>query len=98
MLKMVLVAYNESIDQEIHDLLSSCMTKPHYTKIAGTFGRGSSSGTHEGTDIWPGRNNLLYVACTAAEAQRIISAVRELRKTLGKDGIKAFLQPLEEIT
>lgn len=98
MLKMVLIAYNEAIYQEVDDLLKSCLSVPNYTKIAGVFGRGSSSGTHEGTDVWPGRNDLLCIACTEAEAKKIFAGVRDLRKTLGQEGIKAFIQPLEDVT
>lgn len=98
MLKMVLIAYNEAVDQEVQELLRSCLSEPNYTKVPNTFGRGKSSGTHEGTDIWPGRNSLLYIACTETEAKKIFSGVKDLRKTLGKEGVKAFLQPLEDVT
>ena len=70
----------------------------NYTKITGVFGRGESSGTHLGNDVWPGRNNVLYVACEEREAKKIVSCVKELRKSLGKEGIKAFVWSLEDIT
>lgn len=96
-MKMVMVVYNEAIDIEVMELLESCALKG-YTQIKSVYGCGRASGTHLGNDIWPGRNNLLYLACEEKEARQFLSCVRELRKKIGKEGIKAFILPLEEIT
>jgi len=95
--KMVMITYNEAIDNEVMEVLANCGLE-NYTKVIGTFGRGSASGTHLGNDVWPGRNNILYIACEEKEAQEIISSIKKLRKTLGKEGIKAFILPVEEVT
>ncbi len=97
MLKMAIIVYNEALDDEVMEVLGNC-TMQNYTKVTGVFGKGETSGTHMGNDIWPGRNNILYVACEEKEARQIFSCVRELRKTLGREGIKAFILPLEEMT
>lgn len=96
-MKMVMISYNEAIEMEVTETLEKSNLK-NYTKIAGTYGKGSSSGTHLGNDIWPGRNNILYVACKDEEAKRLISAVKELRKTLGREGVKAFVLSLEDMS
>lgn len=96
-MKMVMIAYNEAIDDEVMETLGRCALK-NYTKINGTFGKGTTSGTHLGNDIWPGRNNALYVACQDNEAEQLLSCIKELRKKLGKEGVKAFLLPLEDLT
>jgi len=96
-MKMVMLVYNEALDNEIMEILESCALK-NYTKLTGVFGCGTSSGTHLGTDIWPGLNNVLYVACEEAAAKKIITAVKQLRKSIGAEGVKAFLMPLEEMT
>ncbi len=97
MFKMAMIVYNEAIDLEVMEVLESCGLK-NYTKVMGVFGRGETSGTHLGNDIWPGRNNLLYVACEEKAAKTLILSIRELRKKLGREGIKAFVLPVEEIT
>jgi len=51
-----------------------------------------------GNDIWPGRNNILYVACEEKQAKQMLGCVEELRKKLGQEGIKAFILPVEELT
>lgn len=95
--KMVMVSYNEAIDAEVMEALANCGLE-NYTKIQGTFGKGKNSGTHLGNDVWPGRNNILYVSCEEEEARHLLAYVIELRKKLGKEGIKAFILPVEEVT
>jgi nitrogen regulatory protein PII len=96
-MKMVMIVYNEALDEEVMQTLGHCGLE-NYTKLAGVFGRGTTSGTHLGNDIWPGRNNVLYVACRQDEAKNMLSCVEELRQKLGREGIKAFILPLEEVT
>jgi nitrogen regulatory protein PII len=96
-MKMVMLVYNEALDNEVMEILESCSIK-NYTKIPEVFGCGAASGTHLGTDIWPGRNNILYVACEEVASNKIIALVKQIRKSLGAEGIKAFIMPLEEIT
>lgn len=96
-MKMVMIAYNEAIDREVMGALGNSSIK-NYTKVTGVFGRGTTSGTHLGNDIWPGRNNILYVACQDKEAEQLLSYIRELKKRIGKEGVKAFLLPVEEVT
>lgn len=95
--KIVMVNYNEAIDMEVMEMMEACNLKS-YTKVMGSFGRGEVSGTHLGNDVWPGRNNILYVACEEKQSKELLSCIRGLRQKLGKEGIKAFLLPVEEIT
>ncbi len=95
MIKMVMIVYNEAIDDEVMEALVDCSLK-NYTKINGVFGRGATSGAHLGDDIWPGRNNILYAACPEAQAKQLLSSIKELRKKLDKEGLKAFVWNLEE--
>ena len=96
-MKMVMVSYNEAVEAEVLEVLNGCGLQ-NYTKLTGVFGKGETSGTHLGNDIWPGRNNLLYIACEEQEAKKLVSCVKELRKTLAKEGVKAFVWSLEETT
>ena len=92
--KMVLIIYNEALDDEIMEVLNRCAGN-NYTKVTGVFGRGNTSGTHLGNDTWPGRNNILYAACEDLEAKKFSSRIMELRKALGKEGVKAFVMSLD---
>lgn len=94
---MAMVVYNEAIDAEVMEVLEDCDLK-NYTKLMGAFGKGDSSGTHLGNDIWPGKNNILYVACEEQQAKEILSCVKKLREKLGREGIKAFILPVEDVS
>lgn len=97
MLKMIMVVYNEAIEGDVIEVLEKNCAMKNYTKITGVFGRGATSGTHLGNDIWPGRNNILYVACEEKQAKQIIACARGLKSKLGHEGIKAFVLPLEDM-
>jgi hypothetical protein len=95
--KMVMIVYNEAIESDVMELLAANNIKNH-TRIPAVFGRGETSGTHGGDDVWPGRNCILYVACESGVARHVMNSIREARKQLGAEGLKAFLMPLEETT
>lgn len=97
MFKMVMVVYNEALDDEVMEVLAHCTMK-NYTKVTGVFGRGTTSGTHLGNDIWPGRNSIIYAACEEKQAKQLLECVKALRKKLGQEGVKSFVMPLEEMT
>ena len=96
-MKMVMIVYNEALDNEIMEILESCVLK-NYTKVSRVFGRGISSGTHLGNDIWPGLNNILYVACEEPQAKEMNSGVRDLKSKVGHEGVKAFVLPVDEVS
>lgn len=96
-MKMVMIAYNEAVDMEVMEALDKCQVK-NYTRINAAYGKGETSGTHLGNDVWPGRNNLLYIVCETEQAKQLLSRVGELRKTIGREGVKAFILPIEEMT
>lgn len=96
-MKMVMIVYNEAMDMEVMEVLHGCVLK-NYTKIPGVFGKGNTSGTHMGDDIWPGKNNILYVACSDEDAKQLLVCVKNLRLKLGREGVKTFVWNLEEST
>ena len=95
-MKMVMVVYNEAMDLEVMEAMENNAIK-NYTKITGAFGRGNSSGAHLGNDIWPGKNNILYAACSESGAEQLLACAGNLRKKFGREGIKAFTWTLEEM-
>jgi len=96
-MKMVMVMYNEAIDVEVMEVLDGCGLV-NYTKVTRVFGKGKTSGTHLGSQVWPGLNYILYVACEDTQVKQLVLGITNLRKTLGREGVKAFVMPLEQIT
>ena len=96
-MKMVLIAYNEAIDEEVMEILKVNSVEG-YTKWTKALGKGKTSGPHLLTHVWPKANNVIAVSVEDEKAGHILEGVRNLRKTAGQEGVKAFVLPVEEVT
>ena len=95
-MRMVLVVYNSVIEPDVMGLLEK-LGITSYTKWTGVQGRGEISEPHLGSEVWPGTNSVLALAVEDGQKRSIIEQIRELRKRLGREGVKAFVLPLEEM-
>lgn len=95
--KIILISYNVAIDEEVMEALKK-MGISGYTKLPKVLGDGKTSGPRLDSHIWPGANSLLFLAVDDDKKDQILAQVRKMRQRLGKEGIKAFVLPLEEIT
>jgi len=96
-MKMLLVAYNEAIDEEVMELLNAHSVEG-YTKWTKVLGKGGTSGPHLASHVWPKTNNVLMIAAENEQAEMVLQGVRSLRGIAGAEGVKAFQIPLEEVT
>jgi len=96
-MKLVLISYNEALDDEVANVLEETGVEG-FTKWTKTYGKGQASGPHLGTHVWPKANNVLVAVVDDATAARLMEKVLELRQSLGKEGIKAFLLPVDAVT
>ena len=96
-MKLVMIMYNEAINDEVQSLVEQYGVDG-FTKWTKVFGKGRSSGPHLGTHIWPKANNVLAVAAEEGAAGKIIEGVREIRKRFAKEGLKAFMWEIEEVS
>lgn len=96
-MKMLMVAYNEAMESEVMEALERSGLR-NYTKFTGVLGKGNSSGSHFGTLVWPVQNHMLLAAVEDETVAAVMDAVRALRGTVGHEGVKAFVLPLEEVT
>ncbi|OGP53059.1 MAG: hypothetical protein A2Y65_07610 [Deltaproteobacteria bacterium RBG_13_52_11] len=96
-MKIVMIVHNVAIDEEVNELLGNLGIE-HYTKFPDVLGRGELSEPHLNTEVWPGVNVATVVATENKKAMELMDGIRELRKTLGKEGIKGFLIPVEKVT
>ncbi len=96
-MKMVMLTYNEAIDVDVMEVVNSCGLQ-NYTKITRVVhGKGTASKTHMGNEVWPGLNYIMFVACDDKQADQIVVGIKKLRPSLAKEGLKAFVMPLEQI-
>ncbi len=96
-MKMVFIMYNIAIDEEVMQILKHIGIEG-YTRWERATGCGKTSGPHLGTNVWPGVNSVLAVVVEKGKKDKLIEQIRVLRQKLGKEGIKAFVLPVEEIT
>lgn len=96
-MKAVLIIHNVAIDGEVNEILVS-VGVDCYTKFTDTLGKGRLSEPHLNTDVWPGVNYGTFVVTDEANARKIMENVRQMRKKLGSEGVKAFMWEIEDIT
>jgi nitrogen regulatory protein PII len=96
-MKMVMVVYNEAIDEEVMNALISCCIDS-FTKWQRVLGKGKASGPHLDSTVWPGENNVCMAVVDDKKAPLILAEIINLRKSLGKEGVKAFVLPVEAVT
>ena len=96
-MKMVFIMYNIAINDEVMEILKEVGIKD-YTRWERTTGCGQTSGPHLGTHVWPPVNSVLAIAVEDDRKDKLIERIKEVRKKIGKEGIKAFVLPLEEMT
>ncbi len=96
-MKMVLIAYYVGLEDELMELLKSLEIN-EFTKWERVLGQGQTSGPHLGTHIWPKTNALLALALNDQKGPALLDRIKSLKSSsLGQEGIKAFIWPLEEI-
>lgn len=94
---MVLIAYNEAVDEEVMEVLKTAEVEG-FTKWTKALGTGKASGPHLATHVWPKANNVLAVATDDETAGRLLAGVKELRQSLAGEGVKAFVMPIDDVT
>jgi len=96
-MKLVLIAYNEAIDEEVMGILEQAGLGS-YTKWTKVLGKGERSGPHLMTHTWPKANNALMTVTDDESAGKLLDGVRELRERLAQEGLKAFSWQVEDAT
>lgn len=96
-MKLLMIAYNEALDDEIVEILADAGadTYTRWTKVQGV---GEGSGPHLGTHVWPKHNNVLVVCVRDDVAKKVMKNIREFREEFRKEGVKAFMLPIEDVT
>ncbi|MCJ7729702.1 MAG: hypothetical protein MUO27_07495 [Sedimentisphaerales bacterium] len=96
-MKLIMICYNEAIDDEITDLLQQANVKG-YTKWTKVLGKGQTSEPHLLSHIWPKANNVIAVAVEEQVADMIVKKVRDMKAKAGTVGLKAFTWRVDDVT
>lgn len=92
-----MICYNEAIDDEIIELLDKVEAEG-YTKWTKVLGKGKTSGPHLYSHIWPKANNALFTVLPEEVATNIFERIRKTKSEIGREGLKAFMWTIEDIT
>ena len=95
-MKAVLLVFAPPIEAVVMEALKASGAT-HYTKFPYLLGEGGHSEPHLDTHVWPGTNEGILVVCDEVTKDKVLAAAREIKKEYEKDGIKAFVIPVEEI-
>jgi nitrogen regulatory protein PII len=96
-MKIVLIVYNVALHRDVIEMLRQHGVET-YSRWEHVTGVGKSSGPHLDTNVWPARNSAIVTATADELATALLEAVREMRKNLAAEGIKAFVMPLDDMT
>jgi nitrogen regulatory protein PII len=96
-MKLVMICYNEAIDNEVIEFLEEAGVEG-YTKWTKVHGKGKTSGPHLITPIWPKSNNALFTVLPEKNADEIFKRIRKLKTKVAKEGLKAFMWEIDDVT
>lgn len=96
-MKAVLIIHNAAIGEEVNEVLETFGIEC-YTKFPNILGKGQLSEPHLNTEVWPAINCGTMVITDQAKAKQLMDKVRQMRKELGKEGLKAFMWEIEDVT
>jgi nitrogen regulatory protein PII len=96
-MKLLMICYNEAIDDKVIELLDD-MNVQGYTKWTKVLGKGQTSGPHMLSHIWPKANNALLTVLPEEQAREVLARIRELKTIVAKEGLKAFMWPVDQVT
>jgi nitrogen regulatory protein PII len=68
-----------------------------YTKLPYLLGEGGHSEPHLDNHVWPGSNMGVLVVAEDDNIKKMVEAIKAIKKEHLKDGVKAFVLPIEEI-
>jgi len=96
-MKAVIIAYNEALSEEVMEVLEKNGVQG-YTLWPKVLGKGTASGPHLMTNVWPVANNVLLCIVEDAVAALLLEGVRGLRSEFSFEGVKAFQFSIEDMT
>lgn len=88
-MKRVEIIGNKAIEEDLFDVFKKMDIVKQYTKIPTVLGVGSS-GPRQGDQVWPEENFLLIIYCDETEADKIMTALKEVKSYFRDEGLKFF--------
>jgi len=87
---------NQSVEDDIVELLEQEIPQIQYTIIPDVHGRGASS-KKLGDTIWPEQNFCLFAYVDESDAKKVKSIIQSVKEKFPKEGISLFFVKCEEL-
>ncbi|MCK5358787.1 MAG: hypothetical protein KAJ48_10360 [Elusimicrobiales bacterium] len=94
-MKIVVIIHNVAIGDEVMEFLEGEGISS-YTCWEQVTGKGKISGPHLDSHIWPASNSILAIALKDNQKDKVVLGIKKMKKKFAKEGLKAFVLPLEE--
>ncbi len=94
-MKALMLIYNAAIESMVKECMRECNLKS-FTKFPRIQGAGKSAGPRLDTHVWPGINNGLFIVTEDENIPEMLEKVKRLKKEHPRDGVKAYVLPVEE--
>lgn len=96
-MKAVMIAYNQSISDEVDEILASLHIRG-YTRWLAVQGQGTEKGEpHMGTHVWPSLNSVILTVVDDEKVETILQRVRQANREAEAEGIRAFVWQVEQL-
>lgn len=87
---------NQSVEDDIVELLEQEIPQIQYTVIPNVHGRGLSS-KKLGDTIWPEQNFVLFAYISDEDGKKIKAIIQSVKQKFPNEGISLFFTKLEEV-
>ncbi len=95
-MKMVWVVYEAGIDEDLAGALEGAGISG-YTKLTAATGTGRK-GHRFGTQIWPGTNNVLWIALPDEQVAGLVKRLHDLKESYVKPpALQVFVFPIDVV-
>jgi len=88
-MKRIDIIINRAVDEDLLSMLKKYDVGKFFTKFINVNGVGTS-GPHMNDETWPEVNIVYVIYCNDEEANKIKTAVHELKEYFKDEGIKLF--------
>ncbi|MBD3241080.1 MAG: hypothetical protein GF331_10885 [Chitinivibrionales bacterium] len=95
MKRLVMVLFNTALESRVSGVLEQ-QNVAAYTKVERVQGTGTHSVPHLGTHVWPALNHQLLIVLDATAVDGLLDALRVLKQEYPKEGLAAYVLPVEQ--
>ena len=94
--RMLIAVYNDILDNAVREILDE-MDVCGFTEMEGVKGKGSSTGFHLGTPVYPDLNNMLFIIDETEKLDQVVDRLKALKEEFPDEGLKIFTVPVSEL-